>query len=292
MTTYFVVAKTKNKELVETIQDVLNGIESDEIKFETHEAPDDPGQEEGKNILWYFSESHKKARYYAGPPPGPMQKPLWSYDKKDAVGLSDEACKITKDRLDKIGYKTPMELDKLGPKLGVVEGGKKDEPKPAESESGPFAADDDTQTGDGFMRFYGATQEQIDECIMELDSGGHFDDLVEYDQKPLLASVNPLIPKGTKCTQVDLTFDSVENAEKWKQSKASQEIYMKYASTIKGADFTTVDHGDVTFKTEAELVVVDELEIKENEITSIEFAPGDGLTDDEANAMPTGKDES
>lgn len=285
MTTYFVVAKTKKKELVETIQDVLNGIENDAISFETHEAPDDPGQEEGKNILWYFSESHKKARYYVGPPPGPMQKPLWSYDKKDACGLSDEACKITKDRLEKIGYKTPMETDKLGPKLGVVEGGKKDEPTPPESESGPFAADDDTETGDGFMRFYGATQEQIDDCIMELDQGGHFDDLVEYDQKPLLASVNPLIPKGTKCTQVDLTFDSVENAEKWKQNPESQKIYMKYASTIEGAEFTKVDAGDLQF-TDPKAIVV------EPEITSIEFAPGDGLTDDEANAMPTGKDES
>ena len=107
MTTYYVVAKTKNQKLVETIQDVLNGIDSEEVSIETHEAADDPGAEEGKLILWYFSDTHKKIRYYAGPPPGPMQKPLWSYEKKDAVKLSEEACTITKERLEKMGIHDP-----------------------------------------------------------------------------------------------------------------------------------------------------------------------------------------
>ena len=56
------------------------------------------------------------------PPPGPKQKPVWSYDKKDAAKLSKAACEITAERINKSGYKTELQIDKGSPNLTVIDG--------------------------------------------------------------------------------------------------------------------------------------------------------------------------
>ncbi len=140
MTCYHILVTTKDDGTRDAIVGQLKAYDEacDDAKFEiqTHEHADDPGEEAGEYLLWYMSGSHKKLRYYVGPPKGVGAKPQWSYKKKDAAKLSHAAATLTMERLVMIGYKTPLKIDKGGPDLTVVKG---DFGKGNGVEHGPFA---------------------------------------------------------------------------------------------------------------------------------------------------------
>lgn len=127
MTCYHILVTTKNKDDNDWILANLNELNASHesgkgFEIQTHEHEDDPGEEAGEYLLWYMSGSHKKVRYYAGPPKNAGAKPQWSYKKKDAAKLSHAAATLTAERLAMIGYKTPLKIDKGGPDLTVVKG--------------------------------------------------------------------------------------------------------------------------------------------------------------------------
>lgn len=125
-TKYHIVVTTTDEEAKEELVKHLYEKANDfEFEVECHEHEADPGEEEGEYIVWYHSPSHKKDRYYVGPPTIESGgKPVWSYKKKDAARLSKNACQIVAARVAMIGYKTPLQLAKASAKLGVIKGGK------------------------------------------------------------------------------------------------------------------------------------------------------------------------
>jgi len=120
---------------------------TDEVfEVQVHDHEDDPGEEAGEYILWYMSGSHKKVRYFVGPPKKANHKPQWSYKKKDAAKLSHAAATITMERIQSMGYHTPMKIDKGGPDLTVIKG---DFSK--EEEKGPYADKSDAELEAKFL---------------------------------------------------------------------------------------------------------------------------------------------
>lgn len=122
---FHIIASTNDEEIKQQILKALTHVQEDmEFDVKVHEHEPDPGAESGEYILSYYSGSHKKQRFYVGPPPGPGMKPQWSYKKKDAVKLSKNACAIIAERVRLMGYATPLEMSKGGPTLQVFTGGK------------------------------------------------------------------------------------------------------------------------------------------------------------------------
>lgn len=166
MTTYHILIETKNKDDKDALLAWLELKTDTNETFETnvHEHDDDPGEESGDYILWYFSDSHKKIRYYVGPPQGMGGKPQWSYEKKDAAKLSKAACEVVSMRIANMGYKTTLKVDKKGATLSVVQGdfgGNGKEDKVADLGGGPdmhYVTED--ESGDYVMEEDDPTQQK------------------------------------------------------------------------------------------------------------------------------------
>jgi hypothetical protein len=125
MTKYHIVVTTSNPDDKSKLLASLKLAEAkteESFKIQVIEHPDDPAEESGDYILWYHSASHQKVRYYVGAPESLGEKPRFTYKKKEAVKLSQTACKLIAVRLTMAGYSAVMQIGKGGADLTVVTG--------------------------------------------------------------------------------------------------------------------------------------------------------------------------
>lgn len=95
-----------------------------------------------------------------------------------------------------------------------------------------------------FLRFYGATQEQIESCMQELLP--YMEAVVEVRSAKLNRSCNVLVPAGNN-TEVVFVFSSMEACSAFKAISATRDIYMKYASPAVQGKFVERGPGDLAF---------------------------------------------
>jgi hypothetical protein len=137
-TTYYQITETEDQSvhdaIVLAVQAILESSEA-KVKFEEQgipkamaagsSMPEAPELSSGKYVVSYFSESHKAIRYFEALPTTGIQKPLWSYKKKDAMQVTKKAAEFLSKWLPTVGYETPVKISKTM-QLTVIPGGKKD----------------------------------------------------------------------------------------------------------------------------------------------------------------------
>jgi len=92
-----------------------------------------------------------------------------------------------------------------------------------------------------FLRFYGATEQQIDSCLKEMQP--YLTDCIDIKRQPLTQSVNAFIPT-TPNTEVTLLFKDNASCLAFKDTPATKDIYNTYATPGIASEFVERNHGD------------------------------------------------
>ena len=104
---------------------------------------------------------------------------------------------------------------------------------------------DKTKNKSGFFRFYGQTDEKIEECIeklKELAGKG----LVKVTRKKLKQSMNPFVPTDNN-TEVLFHFDTPANVVAFFKRPQIMDIYLKYATASGNTPVVMRKPGDPAF---------------------------------------------
>lgn len=97
---------------------------------------------------------------------------------------------------------------------------------------------------DMFLRFYGASKEDITKCLKELRALGHS---FRARRKPLRDSMNFIVPQGVN-TQVDLTFTGSSTTETFRADDRARVVYMRYSAPGKKGEFVDRKKGDPVWR--------------------------------------------
>lgn len=97
---------------------------------------------------------------------------------------------------------------------------------------------------DFFLRFYGATQAQIDQCLLDLKP--YMGAVIETRREPLRQSCNIAVPTSNN-TEVVFVFRTMADCDAFKANTVTRDIYMKHASPHAHGKFVPRKPGDIAF---------------------------------------------